>query len=108
MTVCEDLDRRCGCFARFRELWSTKLHTASLGCCQRGLGARSDHCALFLCQRGKQVQNERINVRAKLSDQERHAVRHEARYEVNVSAEAVQLGNSDGAPLPPCFTKSSG
>jgi hypothetical protein len=29
---------------------------------------------VFLCQRGKQVQNERINVRSKLSDQERHAV----------------------------------
>jgi hypothetical protein len=35
--------------------------------------------ALFLRQRGEQVQDKGINVRAEISDQERHPMNHQAR-----------------------------
>jgi hypothetical protein len=86
-------------FTSFSELGATELYSARPGCGQSRLSARGDHRALFLCQRSKQMQNERVNVWAKLADQERHAVSHEAADEVNVATEAVQLGHGHGAPL---------
>jgi hypothetical protein len=44
------------------------------------------------------VQHERINVGAKLSDQKRDPVGHEATDEMNVSAETVQLRHGHLAP----------
>ena len=52
----------------------------------------------FSAKRGKQVQDKRVNVRTKLGDQEGHLVGHEPRDEVNVAAEAIQLGDGYVAP----------
>jgi hypothetical protein len=70
--------------ATLRSTATCELHEASglqgSRACFRGrqgrFGSRSDHCAFFLRQRGKQVQDERINIRAKLNDKERDAMRH--------------------------------
>lgn len=51
------------------------------------------------------MKDEGVNVRPKLSDQERHAVGHQARDEVNVTAEAVQFGHSHRTPLAPRFSE---
>jgi hypothetical protein len=45
------------------------------------------------------VQDERVNVRAKLHDHERHAVRHQAANEMHIAAEAIQLSHGHRAPL---------
>jgi hypothetical protein len=44
-----------------------------------------------------QVQHERLDVRAELGDDERDVMRHQAGNEMDVSAEAIELGNRDGA-----------
>jgi hypothetical protein len=51
----------------------------------------------FLCERGKEVKDERINVSAQFGDHKRYPMSHEAANEVNISAEAVQLGYGDVA-----------
>jgi hypothetical protein len=49
----------------------------------------TDHQALFLRQRRERMQYERIDVRAKFSDQEGYAVSYQPTDEVNVAAQAV-------------------
>jgi hypothetical protein len=49
-----------------------------------------DERALLLGKRGKEVEDERVNIRPKFSDQERHLVCHEAAYEVHITAQAIQ------------------
>ena len=49
-------------------------------------------------QRGEQVQDERVNVRPKLGDQEGHLVSHEAADEMYVTAEAIQLRHCNVTP----------
>ena len=44
---------------------TTELHAASLGSLQRKPGALADDAPLALCQRGKQVQQERVSISAK-------------------------------------------
>jgi hypothetical protein len=56
-----------------------------------------NHRALFLGKRRKQMQDERINIRPKLGNYELHTLCHQARDEVYVAAEAVQLGHGNGA-----------
>jgi hypothetical protein len=80
------------------EFGVAKGHAASL-CSREGLpGASADQGALLLCQSGEEVENERVDVGAKLSDQEWHLVSHKAAYEVNVAAEPVQLRHSHVTP----------
>src|SRR5450830_1693101 len=43
------------------------------------------------------MQNERVNVGAKLRNEERDAVNHESADEVNVSRKSVEFGHGDGA-----------
>ena len=51
------------------------------------------------------MQDERVNVWAKLSDYEGDAVCHQAADEVNITAEAVQFGDRHGAVLSPRLTQ---
>jgi len=50
-----------------------------------GAGPVRYHPALLLCERRVNVERERINVRAKLGDHERHLVRHQAGDEGHVT-----------------------
>jgi hypothetical protein len=52
-----------------------------------------------LSQRGKQMEDERINVRTKLSHYEWHAVRHEPANEMHVAAQPVQFRYGHWAAL---------
>ena len=54
------------------------------------------------------MKDERVNVRAKLSDYERNSVSHQATDEVNVSAKMVQLGYTYRAPLLAGLMESGG
>jgi hypothetical protein len=54
------------------------------------------------------MQDEGINVSTKLGDDELHALSHKPRDEMNVPAEAVELGNDDGTFTAPCFSQSCG
>ena len=80
------------------ELGVTEGHAARLRSREGLPGAGGDQGALLLGERGKQVQHERINVRAKLCDQEGHLVRHEPADEMNIAAEPVQLRDGYVAP----------
>lgn len=48
------------------------------------------------------MQHKRVDVGSKLSDQKRHSLRRWATDEVHVAAEAIQLGDPERAPEPPC------
>jgi hypothetical protein len=61
------------------------------------LGALGDHGPLLLRQGGEKMQHEWIAVGAKLGDHERDALGHQARHEGNVTGQAVELGDEDGA-----------
>jgi len=61
-------------------------------------GACADQGALLLGQRGKQVKDEWVYVWAQLGDQEGDFVSHQPADEMNVAAEAVQLGHRHVAP----------
>ena len=75
--------------------------STSLGGGQGGNRALADHLALALGEGGVQVQHERLDVRAELGDDERDPMGHQAGNEMDVSAEAIELGNRDGAfPVP--------
>jgi hypothetical protein len=65
-----------GRLAGFRELRASDLHAARFRSRQSRFSARGDQRAFFLRQCREQVENERVNVGAKLSDKERHAMRH--------------------------------
>jgi hypothetical protein len=54
------------------ELAVAELDAAGLGRLQGELGALGDQPALFLGQRGVNVQHKRVHVRAQLGDDERH------------------------------------
>jgi hypothetical protein len=54
------------------------------------------------------VQNERINIRAKLRNDELHAVGHQPGDEMNVARQAVQLGHCNGALSTARFCERSG
>jgi putative methionine-R-sulfoxide reductase with GAF domain len=60
-------------------------HTASLGGCEPGAGAVGYHAPLLLGERRVNVQGERVNVRTKLGDHERHLVRHQAGNEGHIT-----------------------
>ena len=48
------------------------------------------------------MQDERINVSAKFCNHKRHSMSHETAHEVDVLAEAIQLGDGNGALEPLC------
>ena len=86
--------------ARLRQVGSVaEFNAPRLGSGQCIARPRGDHGALFLSQGCKQMQDEGINVGAKLSHQERHPVRHEPADEVHVAAEPVELGDCHGAAV---------
>jgi hypothetical protein len=65
----------------------------------------ANHCPFLLSKRCKQMQDERVYIRAKLGDNEGYAVCHQAADKVNVATEPVQLGDCHWAPLAPCFAQ---
>ena len=75
--------------ASFREFRAAKLHTPCLGSGEGRFGPRCNHGPLFLGKRSEQMQNERVNIRAKLGDKERDAMDHKAGNEMHVAAEPV-------------------
>ena len=82
--------------------------SASLGGGQGGNRALADHLALALGEGRVQVQHERLDVRAQLGDDERHTVRHQAGNEMDVSAQAIELGNRHRAFTVPAGLGESG
>ena len=66
----------CG-LARLGELGTAQLHTARLGALERVARPRGNHRSLFLRERGEQVQDKGINVRAKLGNDELYPLGHE-------------------------------
>jgi hypothetical protein len=54
------------------------------------------------------VQDEGIDVRAEISDQERHPMNHQAREEMNITGQPVQLGDGDRTALRARFLKRGG
>ena len=71
-------------------------------CCREGLpGPGADQCAFLLCERGKEVQHERVHVWPKLCDQEGHLVHHEPTDETDVAAKTIQFGDRYLTPLFP-------
>ncbi len=54
------------------------------------------------------MQQERLDVRAEIGDQERRLVRHEAADEMHVAREPVELCYGDGARLPVAAGASQG
>ena len=64
-------------------------------CCARAL---RDEAALLFGQRCVQVQHEGIGVAAQLGNDERNALRHEARDGSNITREPVELRNQHTAP----------
>ena len=97
MSVSASLDCGHSALAGLGELRASKSNAASLSSQESLTGAGRYQGALFLGKGGKQVQNERINVRAQLGNYERHPVSHKAADEVNIAAEAVKLGDGDVA-----------
>jgi hypothetical protein len=81
----ERFDGRDGALACFRELRPSELHAARLRRCQRRLRPCANHRPLFLSKRSEQVQDERVYVRAKLSDNERYAVRYNRRERMSLA-----------------------
>ena len=71
-------------------------------------GAPADERALLLRQRGEQVQDEGVNVGAEISDQERHPMNHQARDEMYITGQPVQLGDGDRTTLPARLFKRGG
>ena len=54
------------------------------------------------------MQQERLDVRAEIGDQERRLVRHEAADEMHIAREPVELCYGDGARLPVAAGASQG
>ena len=54
------------------------------------------------------MQHERINVAAELRDDEGHALSHQARDEVHIAAQTIQLGHGDMSAKLLGLTKGSG
>jgi hypothetical protein len=53
------------------------------------------------------MEHERINARAKLRDDKRYLVGHEARNKMNVTAQPIELSDRNGAFLPAVRLESS-
>jgi hypothetical protein len=90
--------------ARLADLWVTERNITRLSGCQGFGSALADQRAFFLRQRREQVQDEGVNVWAEINDQKRHPVNHQARDEMNITGQPVQLGpprssNAGGALL---------
>jgi hypothetical protein len=49
----------------------------------------------LLCQRGKSLEHERVNIRAQFGNHERHPMGHRPADKINVATEPVQLGDGN-------------
>jgi DNA invertase Pin-like site-specific DNA recombinase len=88
----------CGALrARLIEARVAEAGSSRLGGLQRRLRALGDDAPLFLRHGGVNVQHERWNRGAKLGDDEWHALLHKPGDEVDVTREAVELGDHDRA-----------
>ena len=65
--------------------------SALLGDRKPFLGVLADKGALLLGESGKQMQDERIGIGAKLGDDERHLMRHQPGNEMHITREPVEL-----------------
>jgi hypothetical protein len=63
-------------------------------------GSGRDHAPLLLGEGGPDVQHERVGIDAKLGDDEGDALGHQARNEVDVAGEAIELCDADRAFSP--------
>jgi hypothetical protein len=68
------------------------LRFLRLQCVPRAL---RDQPALFLGQGGIEVQHERVSISAQLCHDEGRSVRHQARDEMDIAAQAIELRNQD-------------
>jgi hypothetical protein len=57
--------------------------------------------------RGIQVQEKGVCIRAKVGDNKRDALRHEAADEVNVAAKAIELRDDNRRSYEPCLRQRS-
>jgi hypothetical protein len=60
---------------------------------ERGLRALRNHRALLLSERGIQMQQEGLDLRAEVGDQKRRLMRHEAANEMHVARQSIELGD---------------
>ena len=88
---------RVGYRAGLGELGIAERLSAGLGGGQGGNRALADHLAPALGESRVQGQHDRLHVSAQLGDDERDPMGHQAGDEMNVPAEAIELGNRDGA-----------
>ena len=86
----------CG-LTRLRELRPSELYPTSLGALKSVPRSRRDHRALLLRQGCEQMQDEGVNVGAKLGNDELHALGHQTGDEMNVAAEPVEFGHHNRA-----------
>ena len=105
MSICVGLYGSYSALTRVREPGAAQLYPARLCACQSVPRARGDHRAFLLCERSEEMQDERVHVGAKFGDDELHALCHQAGDEVNVAAEAIQLGNCYWATAAPSFAE---
>jgi hypothetical protein len=108
MTISVGLDGRYSGFPSLRKLGASKFYAARLGTRERVTRPCGNHHALLLRERGEQVQDERINVCAKLGDNELHALCHEPRDEMDIATKTVELRHRDGAATATSFCECSG
>ena len=92
------LDRRDSCALRRLDIGIAELDALRLCRRERRLCAPGDQCPLLFCERSVEVQDEWIDIRSKLSDEERYAMRHQTGNEVDVARETIELGDCDRAP----------
>ena len=78
----------------------SKLLSVGFGGGERLLGPFRNLGALFLGEGGVKVQQERLNVRAKLGGDERNALRHQAGDEMHVTRKPIELRDTRDTPLP--------
>jgi hypothetical protein len=80
-----------------------EFHTLSFRRCERRFCPTRDQGALLFGERGKEVQYERIDVRAEVRDHEWNAMRHEAGNEMDITRQPVKLRYGDRASQCPCL-----
>ena len=76
---------------------TAELHATRLGRREGVAGALGNQSAFLLTKGGVDMEGERVRVATELSDDEWHALSHEAADKVNIAAEAVELGDQDFA-----------
>src|SRR5262245_14808513 len=75
-----------------------QANAARLGSGEGFLGATRNQASFLLSYRRVDVQHERVDIGAKLRDDERHALGHKATDERDIAAQPIQLRYHDRAP----------